>query len=74
MKQLGWVWATALYQAVQGQGQNQNTTVLNPRLYYFEEWFNSYTIVGLECPEYGATVSPDSGHIYLTYYLMMLDC
>ena len=45
MKQLGWVWATALYQAVQGQGQNQNTTVLNPRLYYFEEWFNSYTAV-----------------------------
>jgi len=28
-------WAVALYQAVQGQG-HQNTTVLNPRLYYFE--------------------------------------
>ena len=33
-------WAAALYQAVQGQG-HPNTTVLNPRLYYFEELFNN---------------------------------
>ena len=38
MKLFDWVWPTILGQAV----YSQNTTVFNPRSYYFEEWFNSF--------------------------------